>query len=160
MVQLDISGLSYFMPIFGFMFVFLIVYSVLAKTKILGEEKWINVFVGFIVAIIFAIMTPSREYVQTVIPWFAVLIVSLFLILVLVGLSQSKIDAIMKPWFVWVFIVVLILIFLISAINVFPFTFSAFWGNVTGFVTTQAKVTGAIILLIVAALTAWRITSK
>ena len=41
---LDISGIFLFMPLFSFLFVFIIVYSVLMKTKILGEG-WTNLFV-------------------------------------------------------------------------------------------------------------------
>lgn len=155
-MAIDISGLNYFMPLFGFLFVFVIVLALLIKTKILGDNKFINILVGFIIAIIFATMTSVRGYVQAVTPWFAVLVIALFFILVIVGLSQQKIEDFVKPWFVWVFVIVLILIFLISAIKVFPFTFS----DITDFITTEARIVGAVILLIVAALAAWVIAKK
>lgn len=156
----DLSGLSYFMPIFGFLFVFVIVYALLVKTKILGENMWINLIVSFIIAIIFATMASAQEYVQTVTPWFVILVIALFFMLVIIGLSPHKLGDIMKPGFVWVFIIVLILVFLISAVKVFPFTFGKIWYNVAGFVTTEARIAGAIILLIIAALAAWVITKK
>ena len=84
-MALDISGLAYFMPIFGFLFIFVIVFALLDKTKILGGVKWIDVLISFIVAIIFATMTSVREYVEQVTPWFVVLVVALFFILVIVG---------------------------------------------------------------------------
>ncbi len=154
-MAIDISGLSYFLPIFGFLFVFVIVYALLIKTKILGENMLINLIISFIVAIIFATMSSAEEYVETVTPWFVVLVIVLFFILIIIGLSQQKIADIMKPGFVWVFIVALILIFLISAVKVF-----SIWQPIQEFVTTEARIAGAIILLIIAGLAAWIITKK
>ena len=152
---LDISGLTYFMPLFGFLFVFVIVFALLEKTKLLGENKFISILISFIVAIIFATMTSVREYVEQVTPWFAVLIIALFFILIIIGLSQQKIDAIMKPGFVWVFIIVLIIVFLLSATKVF-----SLWSGVKDFVTNEARIAGAIILLIIAAIAAWVVGKK
>ncbi len=159
-MAIDISGLSYFMPIFGFLFVFVIVYALLSKTKLLGENTFINILISFIIAIIFAVTSSTQEYVQTVTPWFVVLIVALFFILIIIGLSQQKIEDIMKPSFVWVFIVLLILVFLISAIKVFPAAFGSAWNDIIGFVTYKERIAGAIILLIIAGITAWIITKK
>lgn len=159
MAAMDISGLSFFMPLFGFLLVFTIMLALLLKTKLLGENKFVNVIVSFIIAIIFATMTNVREYVQNVTPWFVVLVIALFFILIIVGLSQQKISDIMKPWFVWVFIVVLILIFLIAAVTVFS-SFSGIWGDISGFVTNEARIAGAIILLIIAVIAAWVMTKK
>jgi len=159
-MAIDISGLSYFMPIFGFLFVFVIIYALLLKTKLLGDSKFINVIISFIVAIIFAVFSSTQSYIQLITPWFAVLMIALFFILVIIGLSQQKIGDIMKPGFVWVFIVVLILVFLIAAIKVFPSTFGNAWNNIVYFVTNEARIAGAIILLIIAGLAAWIITRK
>lgn len=159
MATLNLSGLSFFMPLFSFLFVFLIVYSVMAKTKLLGEEKFTNIFVSFIVSIIFAIMVPSADYVAKVTPWFVILLVSLFLIMMLVSFTPVKLDSFMKPWFVWVFVVTLLIIFVVSAARVFPVTFDESWGTITKFVTTQSKFAGALILLAVAALVSYLITS-
>jgi uncharacterized protein YacL len=60
----------------------------------------------------------------------------------------------------WVFIAVLIIIFLVAAVKVFPTVFGDLWDQVTDFVTNEARIAGAIILLIVAALAAWVITRK
>ena len=159
-MAIDLSGLAYFMPIFGFLFVFLIVYALLAKTKILGGNMFIDLIVAGIIAVIFSTVSSAQEYVETATPWFVVLVLVLFFILILIGLSQQEIADIMKPGFVWVFIVALILIFLISAIKVFPSTFGDLWYEVTDFITTEARIAGAIILLIIAGLTAWVITRK
>jgi hypothetical protein len=49
----DISGLTWFMPIFGFMFVFLIVYAILKKSAILGDNEFITIFTSFVIATMF-----------------------------------------------------------------------------------------------------------
>ncbi len=158
-MAMDISGLSFFMPLIGFLLVFTIILAVLIKTKLLGENKFINGVVSFIIAIIFATMTNVREYVENVTPWFVVLVIALFFILIIVGLSQQKISDIMKPWFVGVFIAALILVFLIAAIIVFS-SFSGIWDDITDFVTNEARIAGAIILLVIAILAAWVMTKK
>ena len=74
--------------------------------------------------------------------------------------DEKKLEDIMKPSFVWVFIVLLILVFLISAIKVFPAAFGSAWNDIIGFVTYKERIAGAIILLIIAGITAWIITKK
>ena len=159
-MAIDISGVSYFMPIIGFLFVFTIVYALLAKLKLLGENKFINLLVAFIVAIIFSAMSSAQEYVETVTPWFVVLMIALFFVLILVGFRGMDYEKFFTPGVMWVFIAVLIVIFLIAAIKVFPTVFGDLWDQVTDFVTNEARIAGAIILLIVAALAAWVITRK
>ncbi len=154
-MAIDISGLSYFMPIFGFLFVFVIVYALLSKTELLGDNKFINLLISFIIAVIFSTLGSMQEYVQTVTPWFVVLVIALFFILIIIGLSQQKISEVMKPGFVWVFIILLILVFLISAIKVF-----SIWQPIKEFVTMEGSIAGAIILLIIAAITAWVLTKS
>jgi len=157
---LNISGLGYFMPLFGFLFVFLIVFALLTKTKILGDQKYVNILISSVIAIIFATMSSVRDYVQTVTPWFAVLAIALFFILLLVGLSQKKVDDIVKPWFVWVFIVLLIIIFLVSATVVFSDTMSNFYSQLGDYITNYDRIVGGAVLLIVAIVVSWLITKK
>jgi len=156
-MAIDISGLSYFMPIFGFLFVFVIVYALLSKIELLGDNKFINLLISFIIAVIFSTLGSMQEYVQTVTPWpwFVVLVIALFFILIIIGLSQQKISEVMKPGFVWVFIILLILVFLISAIKVF-----SIWQPLKEFVTMEGSIAGAIILLVIAAITAWVLTKS
>lgn len=159
-MALDISGLTYFMPIFGFLFIFVIIFALLTKTKILGDSKFVSILISFIIAIIFATMSSVREYVETVTPWFAVLVVVLFFILIIIGLSQQKIDSIMKPGFVWVFIILLIIVFLVSAIKVFSSSLNPVFYDVKYYITTESKVAGGIILLVIAAIATWVLTKK
>ncbi|MEK6890582.1 MAG: hypothetical protein AABX03_00425 [Nanoarchaeota archaeon] len=169
-MALDVSGLSYFMSIFGFLFVFLVMYAILVKTNILGESPFINSFVSFVFAIIFVVFSPAVKYVQTIVPWVAILVICLFFVLVIVGFSQKDMSSFMKPGLAWVFIILLAIIFLVSAIVVFnPFLKPYLPGSSGGgdpFLLSiknfaySDKVLGAVLLLIIAALTSWFITKK
>ena len=117
-MAIDISGIFLFMPIFSFLFVFLIVFAILNKTKILGEG-WTNMFVSMIMAIIFLSFSSLDLYVRTIIPWFIVLFVCTFLILLIAGLAGGKMDWIANAVFGWTIVGILVAIFLISAIYVF-----------------------------------------
>ena len=70
-MAIDVSGINFFMPVFSFLFVFVIVYAILAKTKILGDNKFVNLVIGFIMAIIFMSFSSTELYVETIIPWAA-----------------------------------------------------------------------------------------
>jgi hypothetical protein len=171
MAMLDFTWLAYYMAIFGFLFVTILVFALLAKTKLLGDSAWINLFVSFIFAIIFITFSPGVNYVQAIVPWFVILIVCLFLFMLMVGFSQKEVDKFMKPWISWVFVILLIIIFLIAAIKVFnPILAPYLPGSsgagadstlliVTNFLFSE-RFLGALLLLIVAAVASWVLTKK
>ncbi len=153
-MAIDLSWLSYYIPIFGFLFVFTLIFAVLAKTKILGESPFVNLFISFIFGIIFVTFVPGVVYVQTIIPWFVILMMSLFFLLMIVGFSQKEIDKFMKPWIAWVFIGLLVVIFVWSAIVVFnPFL----QGYIDEYLYSE-RFSGAFLLLIAAGLASWVLT--
>jgi len=49
----SLSAVGYFMPIFSFLLVFIVVYALFAKTKILGDGPAVMLFVSFILSIVF-----------------------------------------------------------------------------------------------------------
>ena len=118
-MAIDISGIYFFMPVFSFFFVFLIVWAVLAKTKLLGDTGFVNLFVSFIMAIIFMSFSSLDLYVRTIIPWFVVLLIMVFLVLLIAGLSTKDLAKIMSTKFAWAVIVILLIIFLVAAVKVF-----------------------------------------
>ena len=86
MAEADVSFLVLIAPILVFLLVTLVVAAMLAKTKFLGENKWLQVFIALIIASLFVSTVGSREFVLTIIPWTAVLLVSLFLFLLVMGI--------------------------------------------------------------------------
>ena len=164
-MPVDVSAITYFAPILSFLIVFVLMFALLAKTKILGEEKFIQLFVSFLIATIFVTAASVRQLVLDVIPWFAVFLVALFFILVLAGFV-GKGDLVGKK-LGWFFIVLVIALFLISGIKIFSSTFAPYLpGSSYGlggdtdvlFFTDwlySARVLGAILLIGVAALVSW-----
>ena len=157
--MIDLTGLGYFMPIFGFLFVFILVFAVLKKTKILGHGL-ADFIVSFIIASIFSTVSSLRTYVETIIPWFAVLIIAIFLMIILIALSQNQVDKIMKPSFAIVLIIILVLIFLISATHVFSFSLHTVWKDVVEFLDVESRIFGGIFLLIIAIVVGFIIAKK
>jgi len=168
-MPIDISGIYFFMPVFSFLFVFLIVYAVLAKTKILGDSGFVNLLVGFIIAIIFMSFSSLELYVKTVVPWVVVLLICVFLVLLIAGLSTKDLEKIMTPTFGWVIIGILILVFLISAVRVFNPVFHPDLIITTGEnlslleqfrESAGGQFWGTALLIIVAVVVAWVLTKK
>ena len=166
-MAIDISGIQFFMPVFSFLLVFVIVYALLAKSKVIGENKWVLLLISFVIAIIFMSFSSMELYVQTIVPWFVVLVIVVFFIL-MIGFFSSK-DWVPKPWLAWIIIIVLLIIFLIAAIKVFNPVFHPDLVVTSGENTSLVEqirgylgggVMGSILLLIIAGVVAWVITKK
>ncbi len=162
----DVSAFVYFLPILAFLVVFAIMLAVLNKTKLLGDNLYIQLFFAFVISTIFVTATSVRQLVLNVLPWFAVLLIALFLLMVLIGF-MGKTDAIMNKGVGWIFVVLLIITFLVSGVKVFSGTIGAYLPgsptlgtgnpNLTNFFqwVYSPQVSGATILIIVAALVSW-----
>ncbi len=168
-MAIDISGIYFFMPVFSFLFVFFIVYAILVTSKILGDSKFINVLIGFIMAIIFMSFSSLDLYVQTIVPWTVVLLVIVFLVLLVAGFSTKDLAKIMTTKFAWVIIVILLIVFLVAAIKVFNPVFHPDLiitsGEGTSLVeqitySVEGKAGGAVLLIIIAAAVAWFLTKS
>jgi len=150
--------LSTFLPVFSFLFVFVVSYAIIAKTKLLGENKFINIFISFLIAIIFLGFSSVREYVINIVPWFAVLITVLFFILLVIGFT-GKLEDLVKPGFVWFFVVVLVVIFLVAAVNVFSTVLQPYLpgGTKAQFLYTE-KFLVTFLLVVTTAIVSWVLT--
>lgn len=162
----DISAIAFFAPIAAFLIVFIVSYAVLAKTKLLGENKWMLLFISFLIASIFVSAAGGRQYIQTIVPWFAVLFVSLFLLLLLIGLIGKKTESLHKGIGI-AFIIIFALVFLFSGFFVFsdiitPYLPGPGFGTGENLEATIAldwlyspRVAGAILLIIISAAVSW-----
>jgi hypothetical protein len=117
-MAVDVSGVATIAPVLAYLIVAFVVGAVLVKFKILGENKWIGVIIALIIAALFVSFAGTRELVLTIIPWFAALIVSLFLILVVIAFVGGDADF-MKKGVGIAAVVLLGIIFLVSAFVVF-----------------------------------------
>ena len=168
MAVIDITGIYFFMPVFSFLFVFLIIYAILIKFKILGDSQFVNLLVSFIISIFFMSFSGVDLYVRTLIPWFVVLLVCVFLVLLIGGFASGKLETIQTKYTMWVAVGILIAIILIVSIKVFNPILHPDLGITSGEAGTSlleqlryiadTRVSGSIILLVVAIAVAWIIT--
>lgn len=156
---LDFSGLASIIPVFGFLLVFVVVYALLSKTKVLGENKFIHIFTSFCIAIIFLVSANAVEYVNVITPWFVAFIVSLLFILILVGLMRGKVEDFINPTIAWIIVLILVVIFVGSAIYVFADAINQYLAGPKEFIL-RPQIFGVIILLSVTLFASWLITRK
>jgi uncharacterized membrane protein (DUF106 family) len=63
---IDISGLNFFLPVFSFLFVFIVTWLVLKMTKVVGENNGFLLFLSLIMAVIFMSFSSINLYVTTI----------------------------------------------------------------------------------------------
>ena len=114
----DVSGITYFAPLLAFLIVFIILFALLKKTSLLGDETFIHLFISFIIATIFVSAAGVRNYVLTIVPWLAVLIIALFFILFLLSFVGKSTEFMHKGIGI-TFIILLAIVFLVSGFIVF-----------------------------------------
>jgi hypothetical protein len=159
----DLTSVSFFAPIAAFLLVFIVVFAVLHKLELIGDSKWANIFVSFLIASVFVSAAGTKDYVLTVIPWIAVLIVSLFFILMLTGFIGE--GAKMGKGLGIAVLIILVLIFLVSAFVVFndvlllpggPVSEDTGIGSLVFFDWLYSeRVIGALVLIIASAIVTW-----
>lgn len=91
---LDASLLSLLSPVFALIFVFLVVYSVLEASKVLGENKGVHALLALMIAFFVALTPNISRLIIFMSPWFVVMIVFIvfmFMIGQFSGLAQADI---------------------------------------------------------------------
>lgn len=152
----SLSALNYFLPILSFLLVFFLIYAILVKTKVLGDNNGIMIVISFILGIFFVINASLVEFVNFSSAWFAVFLVCIFMILLLIGFTHGKIDFLQNKFVGWVLVGGLIIFFIIS--SAFTFNWALNWDKVWDWFYTDWF--GMVLLLIVAGIAAWILTKK
>ncbi|MEK6915227.1 MAG: hypothetical protein AABW89_01640 [Nanoarchaeota archaeon] len=173
MATADLSFFVYFAPILAFLAVFGIMVALLHKLKFLGDSLSLNIFLSLVIASIFVSVSSVGQLVVNIIPWFAVLLIALFMILALVGF-MGKNEAVVGKGLAWVFVVLLIIVFLVSGIKVFSNTLAPYLPSATYSQVSEGdpnlvnffswlyspSVKGFFLLVGVAALVTWILVRK
>lgn len=162
----DATVIAYFAPIWAFLAVFVIMFALLAKTELLGKSKWLNLFVSFVIASIFVSAASVQQYVLTIVPWMAVLVISLFFILVLIGFIGK--GEWMHKGIGIVVVIAAVVVFIVSGVKVFYTVISPYFPGSTdyglgasanGLVFSDwffsGPVLGAIFLLALSGIISW-----
>lgn len=152
----DLSLIQNYLPVLAFLLVVTVVFAVLAKTKVIGESKWLNLFLSFIVATMFVSVTSAQQYLLNMTPWFAVFIVSMTFLLLVIGFSGKVPEGLQKGIGVLLVIGILIL-FLISGF--YTFSSDSFVVNFREWITTP-RIWGSVVIIVVAAIASAILTRK
>lgn len=163
-MPIETSGISYFLPLISFLLVLVVSFVVMNKLKI-PENKVFQVLIAFLLAALFVSVGGVRAYIENIVPWFAVVLIAFFLMLLIFALAGKSLEDWSSP-VAKIFIVVLFVIFIIAGLFVFSSSIAPYLPWSSSFESTQAssfftdwlynpRVGGAVLLLIVSALVAW-----
>ena len=125
---LDTSLLGYLLPVFTFLFIMMVVFAVMDKFKLVGDNKGIHWAVAFCISFIFLFSSDAVKFVTLLTPWFILLVVfGMFLVsfFIFIGVKEDSIAfAVKDPKVVWGVIGISMLVFFIALGNVFGDVFS------------------------------------
>ena len=166
MAVVDVSFVTYFGPILAFLIVFVLVYAVLNKTKVIGENAWVQSILSFIVAGVFISVAGASDIILTATPWIAVLIVSLVFVILMLAFVNVKIEGGVSKGIGGIAVLLALVIFIVSAFFLFSHTITQYLpgstssgGNpdILSFLDWlySARVAGAVLLLIVGGIVSW-----
>lgn len=114
---LDVTALENFSVIFIFILVWLVVYAILLYTKVLGQNQFINLLVGLVVAFFVIISPLATLVVKQIAPVFAVVLVLITIVSVASGMfGNANIESL--PGLKWVVFVVLVISLVVGAASV------------------------------------------
>ncbi len=166
----NLGFIEFFLPVFSFLFIFVIMYAVLDKFRLMGENKSVKFIAALSIALLFLFSQETLKFVSFITPWFVVLIIiSLFVLslFMFMGVKEKDmIDTVSNPTVYWT-VLIIIIILLIAAIGS---VFSGFFATSGGEITDPTKVSvtqilvhprvlGALFLLIVTAFAVKNIAS-
>ena len=140
------------MPIISFLFVFVLVYALLLKTKVLGENKGINLLIAFFLASFFIVQSTLETFVKITAAWSIVFFVCVFMILLLISFSVKDWEKMVTPGVGWVLVFILIIFFVVSSSYVFNWV-NLSWANFTDWADEQWF--GFVLLAVVGAIVTW-----
>ena len=158
-MAVDLPFITYFAPILAFLIVFILVYAVLHKTKVVGENKWIASFLALVVAALFVAFAGTRDYIITIMPWIAALIVCLVVLLIVMNFAGAP--KFMMTGAGIVFSIAVLVIFIVSAFFLFSHTLVQFvpsGATDTGKILNyffNTRIAGALLLLIIGGIVSW-----
>src|SRR3989344_6091956 len=153
MAQVDLSSINFFLPLLSFLVVFILSFFLIKGSKLIDSPFWI-VAVSFIIGVVFVSAIGPRNYVLTVIPWFAVLLVIIFMVMAMGGFLGK--DVLPAKGIGIVALIIMALIFIISAL----FVFRSYYAEILlvdrfiSFIISPG-ISGAIILIVIAAIVGW-----
>ena len=147
--EASVSAIGYFMPIFAFLLVFIVIYALLSKTGVLGDNQPVMLFISFILSSFFIVEASLVEFIQFSSAWFGVGVIIVFFLLAILAFLPGKepLEFLTKGnWFAWAILGMMIAFFVVSSAYMFNWVIN--WGMLRDWFNTDWF--GMILLLIVA----------
>lgn len=120
---LELGLLDYFAPVFVGLLVYAIIYALLEKTKIFGDNKGTNGVIALAVALLFLLTPDVLGIVKIITPWFTILFIFLIMIVLLfmfVGVKQDQVAAAFSErGTVWIIIMICFVILFYALMQVY-----------------------------------------
>jgi peptidoglycan/LPS O-acetylase OafA/YrhL len=134
-----------------FLLVFVLVFAILQKSKILGDgKKQIDALVALAIGLILVGSSGPRNFIVNMMPWLAVALVVLLIFFLVYGFAASdKTNGLVIPDWVKNTILILAIIFVIVLVLVITDTWGKLWNWLAG---DSMGGTVVMILVVVAAL--------
>ena len=152
----SLAALDYFLPILAFLVVFVVIYAILIKTGVLGENTFVALFISFVLSIFFVVEASLVDYVLFTSAWFMVIVFFIFLLFVILAFFPGKLEFLGKTWVSWVVFSVLIAFFIIA--SAYSFNWAVNWSVVNDWLYTDWF--GLILLLTIAGVVSAVLTKK
>ncbi len=120
---LDTGLLQTFSPVFIFILVFAVVYAIMDKFKLMGENKLVKLTISFIIGILFLFSPDMINVVNVLTPWFVVFVIAIMFLLsifLFMGVREGELTkAVENPQVYWPVLFIAIIVFIIALIQVF-----------------------------------------
>jgi len=137
---------------------FILVYAVLVKTKVLGDNNMVSLFLSLIIASFFIVNVNIAKLTEMTTSWFVVFLVCFFMIILLlsfVGKDVSKLFTENKS-LAGVVIAIVILLFVVSSSYVFNWAIN--WDLIQSWFDKEWF--GMVLLIVVAGVVSAVLTKK
>ena len=115
---LDVGLLNYFSSIYPFLFVLVLVYALLQKTKALGDSIGTNATIAVAAALMTMLSQTLIDVINFMIPWFVVMIIFLVLVILvfqIFGAKESDLTSAMKDKSVYWTLIGIALVIMVAA---------------------------------------------
>ncbi len=154
----SLAPIATIMPVISFLFVFILIYALFIKTKVLGDNVWTALFLSLIIASFFIVNVDLVEFTKMSISWFVVFIVCVFLILLVLGFVG---DDTLKVFtgnksIAGIIVALVVIVFVIS--SMYTFNWAINWDKIQGWVDKDWF--GMVALIIVAGIVSFVLTKK
>ena len=92
----EFETLGIFSHLFSFLLVLFIVYALLQKSKLIGENKSLHAIIAFAIAMIVALSKPVVMIINNMTPWFVILMFFIIFLLIVVKIFGYEDETIMN----------------------------------------------------------------